>query len=152
MLYRFCVSTEVHGLSSSSSPSYLICPRQQRYITWALLPHSDTLACSHPNTHTLTNEALPALHARTQTTVPHSGINRKLQLKPQAWLPPTGSGDGDGADGGSGKDRATELELILKWGGELTKLGERQAMELGDNFRRWVQFSLVRCFSQVWLF
>ncbi|KAG5181367.1 histidine phosphatase superfamily-domain-containing protein [Tribonema minus] len=55
-----------------------------------------------------------------------SGINRKLQLKPHAWVTPEGATT----------ERATELELILKWGGELTKLGERQAMELGDNFRR----------------
>ncbi|CAM9563815.1 unnamed protein product, partial [Phaeothamnion confervicola] len=32
--------------------------------------------------------------------------------------------------------RAVELQLILKWGGELTKLGERQAIELGNSFRR----------------
>eukprot|EP00611_Tribonema_gayanum_P016676 TRINITY_DN29071_c0_g1_i1.p1 TRINITY_DN29071_c0_g1~~TRINITY_DN29071_c0_g1_i1.p1 ORF type:complete len:108 (+),score=23.84 TRINITY_DN29071_c0_g1_i1:817-1140(+) len=59
-----------------------------------------------------------------------SGINRKLQLKPHAWVTPEGATT----------ERATELELILKWGGELTKLGERQAMELGDNFRRCVGF------------
>ncbi|CAM9421282.1 unnamed protein product [Chrysoparadoxa australica] len=54
-----------------------------------------------------------------------SGINRKLQLKPQAWEEVEGGGL-----------RATKLLLILKWGGELTRLGESQAMELGDSFRR----------------
>lgn len=33
------------------------------------------------------------------------------------------------------KERVTKLLLILKWGGELTKLGERQAKELGNSFR-----------------
>jgi Histidine phosphatase superfamily (branch 2) len=104
----------------------------------------------------------------------HSGINRKLQLKPQAWEPiatatevidaaisadttaagttaagtaaagtsATAAADGTTAAGDAAADkpavpeRATELELILKWGGELTKLGERQAMELGDTFRK----------------
>lgn len=32
-------------------------------------------------------------------------------------------------------ERATQLLLILKWGGELTKLGQRQAIELGNSFR-----------------
>lgn len=32
-------------------------------------------------------------------------------------------------------ERVTKLLLILKWGGELTKLGERQARELGNSFR-----------------
>jgi inositol hexakisphosphate/diphosphoinositol-pentakisphosphate kinase len=52
-----------------------------------------------------------------------SGINRKLQLKPLAW-----ETQGD-------VEVACELLLILKWGGELTSLGARQAMELGDSFR-----------------
>ncbi|CAN0371375.1 unnamed protein product, partial [Laminaria digitata] len=33
------------------------------------------------------------------------------------------------------KERVTKLLLILKWGGELTKLGENQARELGNSFR-----------------
>jgi Histidine phosphatase superfamily (branch 2) len=110
----------------------------------------------------------------------HSGINRKLQLKPQAWEPiataaevidaaitadttaagtatagatagttaavtttatadttaAAAAGDAAAADKPAVPERATELELILKWGGELTKLGERQAMELGDTFRK----------------
>lgn len=31
-------------------------------------------------------------------------------------------------------ERCTELMLILKWGGDLTKLGERQAERLGERF------------------
>lgn len=34
-----------------------------------------------------------------------------------------------------GVQRATHLLLILKWGGELTNLGQRQAIELGNSFR-----------------
>lgn len=33
------------------------------------------------------------------------------------------------------RERTTQLLLILKWGGELTKLGQRQAIELGNSFR-----------------
>lgn len=43
--------------------------------------------------------------------------------------------DGDGEGGGGKKERATQLLLILKWGGELTNLGQRQAIELGNSFR-----------------
>jgi len=49
-----------------------------------------------------------------------SGLNRKLQLKPQKWN-----------DDGTVK----ELLLILKWGGNLTMLGQRQAIALGQRFR-----------------
>lgn len=31
-------------------------------------------------------------------------------------------------------ERCIELMLILKWGGDLTKLGERQAERLGERF------------------
>jgi hypothetical protein len=31
-------------------------------------------------------------------------------------------------------ERCSELLLILKWGGDLTKLGERQAERLGERF------------------
>ena len=42
-----------------------------------------------------------------------SGLNRKLQMKPRKWK-----------EMENGKQRCTELQLILKWGGNLTKLGE----------------------------
>lgn len=32
-------------------------------------------------------------------------------------------------------EKASQLLLILKWGGELTNLGQRQAIELGNSFR-----------------
>lgn len=35
----------------------------------------------------------------------------------------------------AGSEQATQLLLILKWGGELTNLGQRQAIELGNSFR-----------------
>ena len=50
-----------------------------------------------------------------------SGLNRKLQIKPLKW--------------NDAKDRCAELQLIMKWGGNLTKLGEKQAMSLGQRFR-----------------
>ena len=55
---------------------------------------------------------------------PFRGINRKAQLKPCAWA------EGDGEDGAP-----TECLFILKWGGELTALGEAQAESLGTRFR-----------------
>ncbi len=55
-----------------------------------------------------------------------SGINRKLQLKPLEF-----EDDPDVP----GVKRVSKLLLVLKWGGELTKLGEKQAMALGHSFR-----------------
>eukprot|EP01040_Poterioochromonas_malhamensis_P002256 gene2256-2398_t len=55
-----------------------------------------------------------------------SGINRKLQMKPQKW---------DEKEDGSGTGLATEVLIILKWGGDLTPLGRAQAEELGTMFR-----------------
>ncbi|CAN0109624.1 unnamed protein product, partial [Heterosigma akashiwo] len=49
------------------------------------------------------------------------GITRKVQLKPTAH----------GEDG-----RPTQLQLVAKWGGELTALGRRQAERLGARFRQ----------------
>jgi inositol hexakisphosphate/diphosphoinositol-pentakisphosphate kinase len=43
-----------------------------------------------------------------------AGLNRKLQIKPQAWE----------EDEETGIKSCTEAQLILKWGGNLTKLGE----------------------------
>jgi hypothetical protein len=79
-----------------------------------------------------------------------SGINRKLQMKPQKWdeMIPEGNEDpfltgGDGEEegrGGSKKESAgtglaTEVLMILKWGGDLTPLGREQAEHLGTSFR-----------------
>jgi len=49
------------------------------------------------------------------------GLNRKLQIKPLKW-------DAE-------KKRCKEVELILKWGGNLTKLGEKQSVTLGQRLR-----------------
>jgi len=56
------------------------------------------------------------------------GLNRKLQIKPQKW---------DETVGENGEEiiKCTEVQLILKWGGNLTKLGERQAINLGQRIR-----------------
>jgi inositol hexakisphosphate/diphosphoinositol-pentakisphosphate kinase len=54
------------------------------------------------------------------------GFNRKVQMKPIE----TGSDPND-----SSKKIVTNAVLILKWGGELTKMGEDDAIELGKLFR-----------------
>ena len=46
-----------------------------------------------------------------------------------------GEGVKGGGKSGGKRERVTELLLILKWGGELTNLGQRQAIELGNSFR-----------------
>lgn len=55
---------------------------------------------------------------------PISGINRKLQMKPQKW-------ESDADD-----SKASEVLLIVKWGGDLTPLGRDQAEQLGTEFRQ----------------
>ena len=59
---------------------------------------------------------------------PFHGINRKVQLKPSAW-------ERGSPDDPSGVGAPTEALFILKWGGELTSLGEAQAASLGALFR-----------------
>ncbi len=56
------------------------------------------------------------------------GLNRKLQLKPRKW-------DEFIDEEGKKVLRCAELQLILKWGGNLTKLGEKQAINLGAKLR-----------------
>ncbi len=56
-----------------------------------------------------------------------SGINRKLQLKPLEFE--------NNEPDVPGNKRVSRLLLVLKWGGELTRLGEKQAMTLGHTFR-----------------
>jgi len=57
------------------------------------------------------------------------GLNRKLQIKPRAWSESLNPASGEFSL------YCTEVQLILKWGGNLTKLGERQAVSLGERFR-----------------
>ena len=57
------------------------------------------------------------------------GLNRKLQIKPRSWE------DYEDPVTGEKKCRCTEVQLILKWGGNLTKLGEKQAINLGHRHR-----------------
>jgi inositol hexakisphosphate/diphosphoinositol-pentakisphosphate kinase len=57
-----------------------------------------------------------------------SGLNRKLQLKPRKW-------DEFVDEKGTEILRCVEVQLILKWGGDLTKLGEKQAINLGQKLR-----------------
>lgn len=55
------------------------------------------------------------------------GLNRKLQMKPRKWIEETPDGDTI--------TKCSELQLIVKWGGDLTKLGEKQAVRLGNRLR-----------------
>jgi inositol hexakisphosphate/diphosphoinositol-pentakisphosphate kinase len=78
-----------------------------------------------------------------------SGINRKLQMKPQKWdedsITPVSTSIDEEFTAESASTRvngtnnrtglATELLVILKWGGDLTPLGRCQAEELGKSFR-----------------
>jgi len=57
------------------------------------------------------------------------GLNRKLQIKPKNWEEIVEDDTGDTVI------KATEVLLILKWGGNLTKLGEQQATRLGRTLR-----------------
>lgn len=57
------------------------------------------------------------------------GLNRKLQIKPRKWEEILEE------DTGETVIICTEVLLILKWGGNLTKLGEKQAIELGRTLR-----------------
>jgi len=64
-----------------------------------------------------------------------SGINRKVQLKPTRWdflalAEQAGAGGGEGQS-----EKVTQVQLVVKWGGELTALGETQAEKLGSDFR-----------------
>ena len=56
------------------------------------------------------------------------GLNRKLQIKPRKFEEYLD-------ENGETKKRCTEVQLILKWGGNLTKLGEQQSIKLGKRFR-----------------
>jgi inositol hexakisphosphate/diphosphoinositol-pentakisphosphate kinase len=58
-----------------------------------------------------------------------TGLNRKLQIKPREWE------EIEQADGSKIKN-CKEVQLILKWGGNLTKLGEHQAIRLGERLRQ----------------
>lgn len=56
------------------------------------------------------------------------GLNRKLQIKPRKFEEYTD-------EEGSTQERCTEVQLVLKWGGNLTKLGEKQSINLGQRLR-----------------
>lgn len=58
-----------------------------------------------------------------------AGLNRKLQIKPRKFE------EYDDEETGESKTRCAEVQLILKWGGNLTMLGEKQAINLGKRFR-----------------
>jgi inositol hexakisphosphate/diphosphoinositol-pentakisphosphate kinase len=56
------------------------------------------------------------------------GLNRKLQIKPRKF-------EEYEDEKGELKKRCVEVQLILKWGGNLTKLGEKQSINLGRRLR-----------------
>jgi inositol hexakisphosphate/diphosphoinositol-pentakisphosphate kinase len=57
------------------------------------------------------------------------GLNRKLQIKPRKMEEVVDETTGESSQ------RCSEVQLILKWGGNLTKLGEKQAIQLGHRHR-----------------
>jgi len=81
-----------------------------------------------------------------QTLILPPSLPPTLPPQPRKWetqtiqLPPEdGDGEDEGGREGEGArekqvERCVELQLILKWGGDLTKLGERQAERLGKRF------------------
>jgi Histidine phosphatase superfamily (branch 2) len=70
--------------------------------------------------HSALWQSLRIVRTVLETGKSFSGINRKVQLKPTDT-------DDEGA--------ATELQVIVKWGGVLTHLGREQAEELGSIYR-----------------
>jgi hypothetical protein len=62
-----------------------------------------------------------------------SGVSGKLQIKAESWAPVAINHD---SPNGIVPMRATKLEVILKWGGALTPLGEAQAEYLGETLRK----------------
>ena len=56
------------------------------------------------------------------------GLNRKLQIKPKSFEEYID-------ENGQTKERCMSVQLILKWGGNLTKLGEKQSIHLGQRLR-----------------
>ena len=56
------------------------------------------------------------------------GLNRKVQIKPKQW-------EEFSNEDGETSLRSTEILLILKWGENLNKLGERQSIKLGKRLR-----------------
>lgn len=71
-----------------------------------------------------------------------NGINRKVQFKYQSNEGLAKSSNSDGR-----KRFRPSLLLILKWGGELTPAGRKQAEELGKAFRCLVSFRFLTCFQ-----
>ena len=55
-----------------------------------------------------------------------TGLNRKLQIKPKKFVENEQTGLRD----------CVEVQLILKWGGNLTKLGEKASVVLGQRLRQ----------------
>jgi len=68
-----------------------------------------------------------------------SGMTRKLQIKVLAWAPEDAAAAAAAAAAQGSEPfvrRAARLQIILKWGGALTPLGEAQAQLLGENLRK----------------
>ena len=74
-------------------------------------------------------------------TTESEGVGRCDSTKLVIPIPTTQTGEGEGGGGGviklKSKDEplATEVLIILKWGGDLTPLGREQAERLGMQFR-----------------
>jgi inositol-hexakisphosphate/diphosphoinositol-pentakisphosphate 1-kinase len=66
------------------------------------------------------------------------GLTRKIQLKPEKWSEATSRSfsDDDQLDQLLFVPRVTEVLCVVKWGGDLTPLGEQQAERVGESFRQ----------------
>ena len=62
------------------------------------------------------------------TRYPLQGINRKIQVKPTAWKE-------DSKEDSMKALKVIEVQVICKWGGELTPDGLSEAKRSGENFR-----------------
>jgi len=65
-----------------------------------------------------------------------NGVTRKLQIKAIEWTPVASKGFAGAVVGPKGLVRCTKMQIILKWGGALTPLGEAQAEYLGNHLRK----------------
>ena len=75
-----------------------------------------------------------------------SGINRKAQLKPLTWASKEDVEAAKKVDGQPAlvEGQVTSAMLVMKWGGELTPAGRKQAEELGQRLRKNVYVPYTR--------
>ena len=83
-----------------------------------------------------TSPGTPFTSAPTQATADAAMATETVKAATPPGPPAVGVDAGTGA---AGRDNpATEVLLIVKWGGDLTELGKQQALRLGERFRQTV--------------